>query len=455
MPKKKKPGPNIWWRLFISLEIIIAVWLICEVVLRIVVEMPLQTDFYSSIPPQAVLQRQAEVGIRTTQGPGWAHLGWIADPAGETYVIETGEGALWYPVHTVEYGSCLLRESEGSGSYRVLAVSKNTGKKRLISKVDVHIPESTTPPVYRPVIAGEWQRLFQPIDSGYYVNDHAIYRDAGGRWRLAGITSKTDGDYNQEKYFATAVSQDMPPAGVMQESVPIADFSELAWAPHVISEQGTWHMFWSPHRLEHMTSKDGVSWGSRDTVMPAPYHKFFRDGMVIKVAGGQWLLYTTARGLFFSQVDVYQSFDLTYWQYIGTALLTGWGSERNSPFASTESPFVMEYKGRYYLSVTYNNDTFFWNGLLLPFKIWLGRESYNDTLVFSSDNPYDFGSYKGNGDAPTLVARLRTHAPEYIYVPEKDAWYITTCGWPWIASLTAGEVAIASLQWEALPQSEK
>ena len=42
----------------------------------------------------------------------------------------------------------------------------------------------------------------------------------------------------------------------------------------------------------------------------------------------------------------------------------------------------MQYKDRYYLSVTYNNDTFFWNGLLLPFKIWLDRDSYNDNSHF-------------------------------------------------------------------------
>lgn len=448
MPEKKTQNRSRWWILVIALEVIIAVWLICEVALRIVVEMPLKTDFYSSITLEQVRQKQAEVGIRTTQGPNWAHLGWIADPERETYIVETGEGQLWYPVQTAEYGSCILRPSEGSGSYRVLAVSKDTGRKRLLGKVDVIIPESASPPLYKPVIAGPWQLLFKPKDSGYYINDHAVYRDASGQWRLAGITSKTDGDYNQEKYFVVGVSQEMPPAGSMQESDPVAAFDELAWAPHVIDEKGAYYMFWSPHRLERMTSKDGITWGDKETVMPSPYHKFFRDGMIFKVAGSQWLLYTTARGLFFSQVDVYQSFDLEHWQYIRTALSTSWGSERNSPFASTESPFVMEYDGRYYLSVTYNNDTLFWNGLLLPFKIWFDRESYNDTLVFNSDNPYDFGNYSGSGNAPTLVTKLRTHGPEFIYVPEKDSWYITTAGWPWITSLTKGEAAIAPLKWK-------
>jgi hypothetical protein len=448
MTKNGKKGANWGWRLVIGVEIIFALWLIVETGLRVYVEMPLKTDFYSSIPRELVRQRQVEIGVRTTQGPGWVHMGWIADPDRETYRVERHVGEFWQQVDKTQFGYCLLRET--GGSYRVLAISNDTGKARLLGNVDVRVQDNPSPLLYKPVIAGPWQVLFRPLSSGNYINDHAVYRDAGGDWRLVGITSKSDGDYNQEKYLAVGTSKDIPPAGGMQESTPVADFGDLAWAPHVISERGTYYMFWSPHRLERMTSADGISWGDRQTVMPAPYHKFFRDAMIFKTAGGQWLLYSTARGLFFSQVDRYQSFDLKEWQYTGTALSTGWGSERNSPFASTESPFVMEYKGRYYLSVTYNNDTFFWNGILLPFKIWLDRDSYNDTLIFNSDNPYDFGNYNGSGNASSLISRLKAHAPEYVYVPDRDAWYITTAGWPWISSITSGEAAIAPLKWEAV-----
>ncbi len=447
MTEQKKTGDSWVWKLIISIEVVLAVWLVLEIGLRVYVESPLLTDFYSSIPKNMVHERQAEVGIRTTQGPGWTHLGWIADPDSETYRIDRQDGESWQEVETAQFGSCLLHET--GGSYRVLAVGKKSGRLRLIGDVDTRMTDNSTPPLYKPVISGPWQLLFKPHDSGYYINDHAVYQDAVGDWRLVGITSKTDGDYNQEKYFAVGTSKDMPPSGGMQESAPVADFGELAWAPDVITEKGTYYMFWSPHRLERMTSADGITWGNKETVMPAPYHKFFRDAMIVKVTGGQWLLYSTARGLFFSEVDAYQSFNLKEWQYIGTALTSSWGSERNSPFASMESPFVMKYKERYYLSITYNNDTFFWNGLLLPFKIWLDRDSYNDTLIFSSANPYDFGNYSGKGNAPTLVTRLKAHAPEYVYVEDKDAWYITTAGWPWISSLTSGEAAIAPIRWEA------
>jgi len=184
-------------------------------------------------------------------------------------------------------------------------------------------------------------------------------------------------------------------------------------------------------------------------VIDKPFHKFFRDAMVLKVAPGQWLLYATARGNYFSSVDVYQSFDLEGWQYIGRALRTGWGSERNAIVGSTESPTVVAYRGRYYLSVTYNNDSFFWSAVFLPLKIWLRRSSYNDTLIFHADTPYDFGNYRGRKRASSLLTRLQAHAPELVHDAQRDAWYITTAGWPWVATLTSGEVAVAPLYWEA------
>jgi hypothetical protein len=75
-------------------------------------------------------------------------------------------------------------------------------------------------------------------------------------------------------------------------------------------------------------------------------------------------------------------------------------------------------------------------------------ESYR--LVFHSDNPYDFGVYRGRDNSPTLLTQLETHAPEFVYVPNTKKWYITTAGWPYVASLTSGEVAFAPLEWEPI-----
>lgn len=418
-------------------------WLLCELVMRSYLERPLRTDFYGSLPREAVPGRQEQVGVRVAAGMGWAHLGWIADPLHETYWIERRQGDGWQAVGRARYGSFLVRQG---GVYRVVAERLDGGALRVIGEVPAE-PQPGVAPLCVPRQNGPWRKLFRPQKHGYYINDHCVYRDGQGRWRLVGITDKSDGSYSNEKYFAVGVGDSLA-SGEMEEQEPVADFGELAWAPHVIVEAGTYYMFWSPHRLHRMLSSDGIAWRDHRVVMTAPMHKFFRDAMVLKAAPGQWLLYTTARGAYFSQVDVYQSFDLETWQYICTALRSSWGSERNSPFASTESPFVIEYQGRYYLSITYNNDSFFWPGVLMTFRIWPKRASYNDTLVFQSDNPYDFGVYCGKRASPTLLTTLRAHAPEYVHDAERDVWYMTTAGWPWVATLTSGEVAIAPLRWE-------
>jgi len=439
---------RFWKAILIALASLLGLWLLLEVVMRWYVESPLETDFYSSIPRDSIPQRQAQVGVQVASGPGWIHLGWFAEPERETYRVDRQENGAWVEIGEAEFGSFLLRD--GGGTFRVWALPKDGSQPRVLGEASA-APEEGTPPVYIPVIAGKWRMLFKPEKSGYYINDHTIFQDADGNWRLVGITSKTNGDFNQEKYFAVGVSADFPPADGMTEAEPVADFGELAWAPHVIHNGEQYAMFWSPHKLHQMTSPNGITWSDHRFTMPAPYHKFFRDGMVLQAAPGQWLLYTTARGAYYSQVDVYQSFDLESWQYIGTALRSGWESERNSPFSSMESPFMTQYQGRYYLSLTYNNDSFFWPGILMLFQIWPNPASYNDTLVFQADNPYDFGLYRGQATSPTLLTRLDTHAPEIVYNPDTDSWYITTAGWPWVATLTSGEVAVAPLNWEPAP----
>jgi hypothetical protein len=431
---------------------LLGLWVLAEGIVRLYLEAPLETGFYGSLARPDIAARQSQIGVQLVEGTGWAHLGWIADPENENYrVVKLVDGEP-QTVGSASYGSFLLHDPDGV--YQVWAVPFNADPPRLIGGADIEASAqsvSESPPLYRPRIAGPWKLLFQPTQSGSYINDHTIYQDAEGNWRLVGITSHSQGDFNAERYFAVGASADFPPKNGMEEQPPVADFGALAWAPHVIRQAGVYHMFWSPHQLHHMTSTDGITWGDHQVIMTTPINPFFRDPMVLQVAPSQWLLYTTARGVYFSQIDVYQSFNLLEWQYIRTALRSTWGSERNSPFASMESPFVTLYKGRFYLSLTYNNDSFFWPGILMLFHIWPDPSSYNETLVFQSDDPYDFGEYRGRTDSPTLLTTLKAHAPEIVYQPATDAWYITTAGWPWVATLTHGEVAVAPLEWAPGP----
>lgn len=430
--------------LALGLAAALGAWLALELAVRWWLRRPLATGFYGSIARDAVRERQERTGVRAASGPGWVHLGWIADPEREAYVVERREGGAWRAWERARLGSFLAAEG---GELRVRARPHRGGAERVLGEARVE-PDSGTPPLLRPRIAGPWRPLFRPREHGSYVNDHCVFRDARGGWRLVGITSRSDGDFAAERWFAVGASERFPPPEPMREEAPLADFGELAWAPHVIEADGRWHMLWSPHRLHQMSSENGIRWGEHRVTLDPPRHPFFRDPMVLEVAPGQWLLYTTARGRYFSRVDLYQSFDLEHWQYIRPALRTGWGSERNSPFASTESPTVVRHEGRFYLALTYNNDSFFWPGLLLLLKRWPGRASYNDTRVFHSANPYDFGLYRGPRHAPTQVARLEAHAPELILHPDTQEWWITTAGWPWAATLTRGEVAVAPLRWE-------
>ena len=422
-----------------------ALWGLVELVMRL---MPYPTDFYGSISRADAQQRQAEIGLKLAGGQNWAHLGWIADPENEIYRIERHSETGWEKTAECEFGSFLCRES---GAYRVVSVNKKTSAEKLIGEQDVLIRK--TPLIkYRPQISGEWKKLFLPSKSGSYLNDHTLYQDNKGDWRLIGITSKTNGDYGQEKSFAVGCSPDFPPAAEMREQDSIADFGELAWAPDVIEHEGKWYLFWSPHKLHHMVSEDGITWREHAVILEKPYHRFFRDPMLYQVGESQWLLYTTARGKYFSRVDIYQSFNLKEWQYIRPALRNSRGSWYNSAFASTESPFLVPYQGAFYLSVTYNNGPTFISGLLLLLKRWPKAESYNDTYVFCADNPYDFGVFRGKEHSESLLTRLAAHAPEWVENPVSGEWYLTSAGWPWAATITSGEAAYAPLSWEKINQ---
>jgi hypothetical protein len=422
---------------------ILFLWLAVEIVMR---SLPYPRGFYGSLPSEFLPQKQRSVGVKVIKGHNWFHLGWIADPDFEYYRVEKWFGDGWDEVARTNFGSYMTYEE--SGRYRVIAVHKGKGQTRMIGMADVKIG-GEEPEVRIPTISGEWQTLFRPRKSGRYINDHVVYQSADGNWCLIGITSQTDGDFSAERFFATAISPDFPPKDEMQEAELVADFGELAWAPDVFNHEGMYHLYWSPHKLHHMTSQDGIHWKDHRVILKKPFHKYFRDATVIQVAEDQWLLYATARGRFFSQIDIYQSFDLENWQYIRPALRSDYGSERNSAYASLESPQVVRLDGRYYLSTTYNNGTTFVSGLLLKLKKWLRPTTYNDTLVFHSSNPYDFGIYRGKRHSRNLLTTLKTHAPCWIHVPEEDKWFITTAGWPWAATLTSGEVAFAPLEWKS------
>ncbi len=427
--------------------ILLIVWILLEVIVRLIAETGVKTDFYGSIRREKVQSLQAAFGLKVVQGEGWFHLGWIADPENEHYWVQKKnlEGS-WATLEKLIFGSYL--SYEGPGHYRVLSFSNNTNQEKSLGEVTLSFetPSTEKHALSFPVIDGEWRYLFKPSEAGEYLNDHCMYKDIYGNWRIMGITSHSKGDYKLEHQFAVGVGASFPPKENFHEETPILKGESPAWAPFVVRAEDKYHLFWSPHQLQHMTSRDGVSWTNKETVMEKPFHRFFRDAMIVEIAPGQWLMYATGRGRWFSRIDLYQSFDLVHWQYIRPALSSTWGSEKNFVTGSMESPFLIQRDGRYCLSVTYNNESFFLSAVLLQIKIFLNRKAYNNTLIFQSQSPYGFGVYRGKTRTDTLISQLACHAP--VYITLEGDWYVTTCGWPFAATLTTGEVAYAKLTWE-------
>ena len=96
-----------------------------------------------------------------------------------------------------------------------------------------------------------------------------------------------------------------------------------------------------------------------------------------------------------------------------------------------ESPFVVKKDGLYYLFVTYTD---------------CADENYNDTLVFCSEDPKNFGRYNGTAEGTKPITKLMAHAPEVLL--ENGEYYITTCGWNSSPTPNKGAVSIARLEWD-------
>jgi hypothetical protein len=436
------------WLFWLSLSILL-LWITLELVVRGIAEKGITTDFYGSIRREDAQSFQRKHGLKYVAGQGWFHVGWVANPEKEIYDVQVRPFKKdWCLAAQVKTGSALIPYCQFD-AVRVIAENKLTHQRHLVGIVEDIACESMNSPERSsevPMQVGDWHPFFKPQKAGDYINDHCLYQDLSGKWRIMGITAKGIGNYDAEKAFAVGLSPFFPPQDSFVEDEPVADFGQIAWAPDVIKVGKVYHLFWSPNQLHHMVSEDGVEWHQHQVVIQKPYHKFFRDAMIYQIAPDQWLLYATARGVWFSRIDIYQSFDLQHWQYIRPALRAGLFSKKNFVTGSMESPFVFKRNGSYYLSTTYNNESFFLSAICLQIKKFLNRKDYNNTLLFHSTNPYDFGVYRGRHRTDRLLTRLEAHAP--VYVVRDGEWFITTCGWPFAATLTSGEAAWCRLEWQ-------
>ncbi len=281
----------------------------------------------------------------------------------------------------------------------------------------------------KPYISSDWRVLFRPTKNGNYVNDHTIITGADGKWHLYGITSFTGHPYD-ERYFVHGVGEDLTQE--FREVGRSIDRGTLAWSPCVINKGENYYMFYGPSPTSLAVSFDMNEWyGTKVLLNNEPLMGAHRDHFVLKISENEYLMYVVGVCEKKGAISCFTSSDLLNWDFIGFALSSGESAPLKPAWGAFESPFVIKKDGGYYLFVTYTDCEDY---------------NYNDTLVFYSKDPKNFGKYYGeNGEGVMPIAKICAHAPEII--ESEGKYYITTCGWREKPLPIKGAVAIAMLEW--------
>ena len=249
----------------------------------------------------------------------------------------------------------------------------------------------------------------------WYINDHCIIKGPDGRYHVFGITHEKAliPPSWSEHTFAHASADELFQIP-WQKHPRVLDVDKNLgethlWAPHIIEKDGTYYMFYAgggkpwDSMINLATSKDLFKW-ERSLSNPM-FRDFFdaRDPMVIKF-GQEYLMYyckTYSRKDYRSTVAIRRSKDLIHWSEPEFALVL---SDKPLLINSghTESPYVFEHNGKFYLAVC------------TPFY------HYRLTRVFVSDNPYRF-------DERNEVTSFIAHCAEILNFDGK--WYLSHAGW--------------------------
>lgn len=324
------------------------------------------------------------------------------------------------------------------GAYRrelLLAMVAQVGWLTLVPPPHTHAPAMTTseaPPAMRGsgatppgIEQGEWTRIFDTRDfrgTEHAVNDHTLFRDSRGQWHLFGIFQEQSRWSDEMEVFVHGVAR--APEGAAALTSLVLDFAAAPlalkrdtnlgethlWAPHVVADGDRYLMFYQSggpdagrSGIRVAESRDLQRWSRIGTTPLFEDFCVARDPMVLR-ARGIWVMYYTrcdAPGSWRSGVAYRTSADLLRWSEPEMALVMR-GSEPMSNSGYTESPFVFERGGWYYLSVT-------------SYPI-----AWDATLLYRSRSPFAFA------DPP--VARLRAHAAEWLVDSRTGALYMTHAG---------------------------
>ncbi len=260
---------------------------------------------------------------------------------------------------------------------------------------------------------GDWKQIFVPSKNSKYVNDHTIFVDKSGKYRLLGTASSKNYAFFRERYFVEAVSDTLD-GEYLENNVTFRNDPHpgIKIAPFVIfsDHDQKFHLFFGPGKISHYISDDGIVWNYQGVAIQTVW-PLTRDPYIL-VYANKYLMYLTGSN---NRIVVYESADLDKWKYAGVALRLGPGAPV-SINSACESPSVILFHKKYYLFTT-----------VVPAMIGT-KKHYNDTLVFCSDTPLDFGVYNGkSGQNAKLIGSLEAHAPEIL--TENNKIFYTTCGW--------------------------
>ena len=265
--------------------------------------------------------------------------------------------------------------------------------------------------------------MVQIFDTGslvggpHYVNDHTIVQGPGGEWHLFGIFNKEPMRDDLEVEFVHAVAAEHDPArwkaGSFEAAAPpyrIALHADRSlgelhmWAPHVVRSDGRYLMVYQTggpdddHASIRLAESDDLYRWTR--VGRVPLFEDFcvaRDPMLIRREGAWALYYTRCDSLTgrHSGVAYRLSHDLVHWSEARMALaLEHAPASSNSGY--TESPFVFERGGSYWLSVS-----------AYPL-------AWDATLLYRSSVPSSFP------EVP--YTRLRSRAAEWVFGTRGELW---------------------------------
>jgi beta-xylosidase len=292
------------------------------------------------------------------------------------------------------------------------------------------------------VVVGEFAHVYDPSvgeAERWYVNDHTFVRDHTGTWHLIGITHAEPMFPKDEKHLCHATAPALGGPWTKQPFALSADAESgehHLWAPHVVHHDDRYWMFVcaggpapEEYRIHLATSDDCWTW-QRHPANPLVVDGFeARDPMVLRV-GDRWVMYytaTTEPAGGHHVVVATESEDLVRWEGRRIVYEDPIVGAMGGP---TESPFVVERDGRWYLFIGPD-----WQTTMATFER-TGRYSwdgYRGTRVLESDDPFHF-------DLDGQVGFLDSHASEVI-VDEAGATWASHCGWD------QGGVFLAPLTW--------